>query len=92
MSKDTPRTQEKNTVTNATLPEPDYLTVAEVAARLGLSKMTVYRMCDNGDLAHIRTGQAGRCYRILRTSYEQHASAFVAPAPAVIPGQTEITE
>ena len=79
-------------MTNATHPQSDYLSVAEVARRLDLSKMTVYRMCDSGQLAHIRTGRTGRQYRILRTSYEQHTAAVVTPAPAVIPGQTEITE
>jgi len=66
------------------------MSVAEVATALGLCKMTVYRMCTGGQLAHIRTGVNGKTYRILRTSFEQHATP-TAPAPAVIPGQTAIT-
>jgi excisionase family DNA binding protein len=83
---------EKSYVTEATHPQTDYMSVAEVARRLGLSKMTVYRMCWMGDLAHIRTGPGKRVYRILRSDYERHATPVRnAPVP-VIPGQTEITE
>jgi excisionase family DNA binding protein len=85
------RIREKNYVTNATHPQTDYMSVAEVATALGLCKMTVYRMCQSGQLAHIRTGLRNKTYRILRASFEQHATPTVAPAPAVIPGQTEIT-
>jgi excisionase family DNA binding protein len=78
-------------VTNATLPEADYISVAEVAARLGLSKMTIYRMCDRGELASVRVG---RMYRINRAAYFERygvdAPATQPPAPAVIPGQTVI--
>jgi excisionase family DNA binding protein len=78
-------------VTHATHPQSDYLSVADVARALGLSRMTVYRMCQSGALEHIRTGRGGKTYRIARSSYEQHTSpAATAPAPH-IPGQTEIT-
>ena len=30
------------------------LTVAEVAGRLGVCRDTVYRMCDRGELPHVR--------------------------------------
>lgn len=82
-------------MTYATHPQSDYLSVAEVARTLGLSRMTVYRMCADGTLDHIRTGRAGTTYRISRASFERH-TATAAPRTAgpipVIPGQTEITE
>lgn len=40
------------------------VTVEEVAALLKVSKMTVYRMCDAGDLPSRRTGKNGRLVRI----------------------------
>lgn len=76
-------------MTYATDIQTEYLTVAQVAAILGLSKMTVYRMCQEGTLAHIRTGARGKTYRIARTALDDHARA-AQPAPAVIPGQTTI--
>lgn len=77
-------------MTNATHPQTDYLSVAEVAHLLGLSRMTVYRMCQQGDFEYIRTGRAGRTYRITRSSFEQHTRPVQTPAPSRIPGQTEI--
>lgn len=78
-------------MTHATHPQSDYLSVADVARALGLSRMTVYRMCQSGALEHIRTGRGGKTYRIARSSYEQHTTpADSAPAPHV-PGQMEIT-
>jgi excisionase family DNA binding protein len=38
-----------------------FLTVAETAAVMRVSKMTVYRMCQNGELPAVRVG---RGYRI----------------------------
>jgi excisionase family DNA binding protein len=73
-------------VTTGTHPQTDYMSVAEVAAALGLTRMTVYRMCRSGVLVHILTGPAGKTYRILRTSFEEHITPK-APAPAHIPGQ-----
>jgi excisionase family DNA binding protein len=78
--------------TNLKMAQTDYLSVSEVATALGLCKMTVYRMCNSGQLAHIRTGLHGKTYRILRSSFEQHTTPSTAPAPAVIPGQTAIPE
>lgn len=77
--------------TNSKMAQTDYLSVSEVATALGLCKMTVYRMCRSGQLAHIRTGLHGKTYRILRASFEQHTTPE-APAPAAIPGQTVIPE
>jgi len=41
--------------------QPAYLTVAEVAAQLRVSNMTVYRLVQSGELAAVRVG---RSYRI----------------------------
>lgn len=80
---------EKSYVTQATHPQSDYMSVAAVATSLGLSKMTVYRMCWSGDLAYIRTGPGKRVYRILRSSFESHATP-VRNTPVPIPGQLGI--
>lgn len=78
-------------MTSTTPPPSDYMSVAEVATALHLSKMTVYRMCENGQLAHIRTGRTGRIYRVLRADFERHAQPVRhQTAPVTIPGQTEI--
>lgn len=42
--------------------KPDFLTVAEVASQLRVSKMTVYRMCERGDLPCVHITQ--RTFRI----------------------------
>lgn len=44
--------------------EDNYLTVEEVARELRVSKMTVYRLCHDGSLDHVRVG---RSYRIRRS-------------------------
>lgn len=41
-------------------PAPTLLTVNEVAARLRVSKMTIYRVIEQGDLAAIRIGRSLR--------------------------------
>ncbi len=41
-------------------PEVEFLTVAEVAARMRVSKMTVYRLVHNGDLEAVRVGRSFR--------------------------------
>lgn len=92
MLKSKSRAKEKSYVTSGTHPQTDYMSVAEVATRLGLSKMTVYRMCWTGQLAHIRTGRNGRVYRILRSDYDRHATPVRNTPVPVIPGQMEITE
>lgn len=40
--------------------EPDFLTVAEVAALMRVSKMTVYRMVHSGELPAVRVGRSFR--------------------------------
>lgn len=54
----------------------EFLTVAEVAARMRVSKMTVYRLVHNGDLEAIRVGRSFRVpdeavQEYLRRSYYQ---------------------
>ncbi|MER6441316.1 MULTISPECIES: helix-turn-helix domain-containing protein [unclassified Streptomyces] len=40
--------------------EIDFLTVAEVASLMGVSKMTVYRLVNSGHLPAIRVGRSFR--------------------------------
>ena len=40
--------------------ESKFLTVAEVAAMMRVSKMTVYRLVHNGDLPAVRVGRSFR--------------------------------
>lgn len=47
-------------------PLPMYLTAAELAARLRVSKMTVYRLIKRGELPAVRIG---RSFRITRSAY-----------------------
>jgi excisionase family DNA binding protein len=56
---------------NATAPDPvggPFLTVAEVARRMRVSKMTVYRLVHSGELPAI---QFGRTFRVQRGAVEQ---------------------
>jgi excisionase family DNA binding protein len=36
------------------------MTVAEVATRLGVSRSTVYQLCERGEIAHVRVSNAIR--------------------------------
>ena len=49
-----------------------YLSVAEVAERLRVSHMTIYRLCQSGELVSVRVG---RSFRIPLRSYEQFIEA-----------------
>ncbi len=54
--------------------EAKFLTVAEVAAMMRVSKMTVYRLVHNGDLPAVRVGRSFRvreedANEYLRNSY-----------------------
>jgi excisionase family DNA binding protein len=49
-----------NTPAEAPLSEVKFLTVAEVAAVMRVSKMTVYRMVHGGDLPAVRVGRSFR--------------------------------
>jgi len=60
-----------------------YLTVAEVAETMRVSKMTVYRLARAGDLPAVRVG---RSYRVPQDALD----AFLASSPAALgePGDT----
>lgn len=47
----------------------EWMTVAEVAAELRVSRMTVYRLCHSGDLASHRVG---RSFRIRRSALRHY--------------------
>lgn len=47
--------------------EGEFLTVQEVAARLRVSKMSIYRLCEAGDIPFVRVG---RQFRILTNEFE----------------------
>ncbi|WP_028281224.1 helix-turn-helix domain-containing protein [Arthrobacter sp. H5] len=47
----------------------NFLTVSEIAARMRVSKMTVYRLVKSGALKGIRFG---RSYRVSETAVEQY--------------------
>jgi len=51
---------------------PTWLTVAEVADKLGLSKMTVYRMIANKE---IPAYQFGRAYRIDEEDFNKYVAS-----------------
>ena len=48
------------TPTTGDISDARFLTVAEVAAMMRVSKMTVYRLVHNGDLAAVRVGRSFR--------------------------------
>jgi excisionase family DNA binding protein len=56
-----------------------FLTVAEVAQVMRVSKMTVYRLVHAGDMPAVRFG---RSYRVPESAVEQYLKG------AVVPGQT----
>ena len=51
------------------LPKVEFYTVAQVAARMQVSKMTVYRLVHGGELAAARVG---RSFRVPRRAVEDH--------------------
>jgi excisionase family DNA binding protein len=56
----------------ADLSHVQFLTVAEVAARMQVSKMTVYRLVHGGELPAARVG---RSFRVSRRAVENHLRA-----------------
>lgn len=79
-------------MTDTTEARTDYLTVAEVAQTLRLAPMTIYRMLRAGTIPSIRTGPTERTYRIPADGFAAYLAGLEGrrPAPAVLPGQTEI--
>ncbi|MBM3669776.1 MAG: helix-turn-helix domain-containing protein [Actinobacteria bacterium] len=64
--------------TDSSLNEVRFLTVAEVAAVMRVSKMTVYRLVHNGELPAVRVGRSFRVpeqavHTYLRDSYVETA-------------------
>jgi excisionase family DNA binding protein len=63
----------KNRCTMATssgdISDSTFLTVAEVAARMRVSKMTVYRLLHGGDLPAVRVG---RSFRVLESDVDEY--------------------
>lgn len=57
---------------------------------LALSRMTVYRMVQDGTLPSIRTGTTGHTYRIPRREFAAYLREAGTPRPAHVPGQMEI--
>lgn len=66
-----------------------YLRVADVASRLNVSKMTVYRLCENGTLGHTRVG---RSFRIDPDAVERYLAANTIDPHAAEPEPAEPTE
>ena len=56
----------------ADLSQVQFLTVAEVAARMRVSKMTVYRLVHGGELPAARVG---RSFRVPRRAVDDHLRA-----------------
>ena len=54
------------------LAQVQFLTVAEVAARMRVSKMTVYRLVHSGELPAARVG---RSFRVPRSALEEYLRA-----------------
>lgn len=79
-------------MTNATLPQVQYLTVDEVATALRLSKMTVYRLLHAGTIPSIRVGRA---FRIPARAFAEYLASLEGRRPEqptpVIPGHSAIT-
>lgn len=49
--------------------EPEFMTVAEVATRMRVSKMTVYRLLHGGELPAVRVG---RSFRVREDDVEEY--------------------
>ena len=78
MTKDTPVTHQ-------------YVTPAEIADELRITRMTVHRMIKRGELPALILGP--RTYRIPAQAYADYKTRLheqAAAAPPTVPGQTEI--
>jgi excisionase family DNA binding protein len=67
--------------TGGKTPPPTALTVAETARRLGVTRQTVYQMCQSGRLRSFRPGM-GRALRIPLEAVEQCESKSGVREPA----------
>lgn len=62
----------------------NYLTPTEVAARLRISKMTVYRMIHAGELRALRVGAESAkkvSFRIPEDAYDEYVAAHTTGGP-----------
>ncbi|BDZ45586.1 helix-turn-helix domain-containing protein [Naasia aerilata] len=59
------------------LPDPRFLTVAEAADAMGVSRMTVYRLVHSGDLPAIRFGTS---FRVPESAIEDARENLVSRA------------
>ena len=59
------------------LDRPRYLTVAEVAAQLRVSTMTVYRLLKAGQLASVRVGKS---YRVREEDVDRYLASTYTQA------------
>jgi excisionase family DNA binding protein len=63
----------------------EFLTVGEVAERLRVSKMTVYRMCQSGELPMVMVGKQ---YRIPAEPFERWLEDLTTKAVAAARGES----
>jgi excisionase family DNA binding protein len=71
------------------LPDLKFLTVAEVAGVMRVSKMTVYRLIHGGEVESVRVGRSFRVPEHAVTAYlraAQYSALAAAPDPAAAPG------
>jgi excisionase family DNA binding protein len=71
---------------SATVAPPKFLTVAQAAERLSVSRWTIYRRVWSGELPAIRLGPEGSALRIREDEleqwlYEDPAAAFSGTSP-----------
>lgn len=62
------------------MPEPPYLTAAEVAAALGISRQGVYKLIERGKLKAIRRSE--RNLRVSRLALDAYRRRLNGPVPA----------
>ncbi|MHA7221783.1 helix-turn-helix domain-containing protein [Arthrobacter sp. RHLT1-20] len=60
---------------------PHYLTIAEVAAAMRVSKMTVYRLVNSHAIAAVRVGRSFRVPEEAVADYISRATEPAIPAP-----------
>jgi excisionase family DNA binding protein len=62
------------------------MTVPEVAARLGISRSTVYLLCERGELRHVRVSNAIRVPGVAVAEYlRRQLGAKARPKGCVVP-------
>ena len=69
------------------LPQVQFLTVAEVAARMRVSKMTVYRLVHGGELPAARVGRSFRVPAARRRDHLRDAYVRRRLTAAAVPGR-----